>query len=197
MSALRSRRPVVSLAVFVVAALMCCQNRTPAPDTMRDASAPEALPSVEPAQGMESAAANGSAAPEASSMGDRDPSDPGYAGLTRPDIATFLEKLQTAVRTADKNKVAELIRYPISAYRGAKLVSIASPEELIRNYDWIFYPQLRNVLEEATPAKLFANSGGVMIGRGQIWFGKICEDPRCTKYTVKVITINPAIPPGL
>jgi hypothetical protein len=37
--------------------------------------------------------------------------------------------------------------------------------------------------------QLFANSQGVMIGDGQVWFGGVCERQSCV---VRIIAFNPA-----
>lgn len=61
---------------------------------------------------------------------------------------------------------------------------------------WI-YPESKDALSKATPETLFAKAEGVMIGRGELWFGRVCTDPDRLSHDIKVIASNPPIPPAL
>jgi hypothetical protein len=116
-------------------------------------------------------------------------------------VEKFFRDIQSVFKAKDAARLATMVRYPITVYengrpKGKQLV-VSSEEDFVRKYRLIVYPQLEEVVSNADTSTLSGHAEGVMVGRGHLWIGKVCEDPSCTKYAVKVITINPAIPSGL
>jgi hypothetical protein len=127
---------------------------------------------------------------------ERDGADVSYAGLGTFEAEAFLRELQDAVAKSDKTSVARLVQFPIEVFL-LKKKTIRTASEFVKNYDLVIYPELKDVLSKATPKTLFARGEGVMIGRGELWFGRVCTDPECLAHDIKVIAINPPIPPAL
>jgi hypothetical protein len=76
-----------------------------------------------------------------------------------------------AVTTGDKTTVASLIAYPIKVHVAGKLKRILTSDELMSQYDAIFSPAYRKAISEAMPRNMFARDQGIMLGRGEVWFG--------------------------
>jgi hypothetical protein len=91
-----------------------------------------------------------------------------------PDITakarSFLAELKSAVRAGHKQKVASMISYPLSVSRGDEKNRVKSRREFVGGYEQIFTPQVAKAVISQTPDCLFANSDGVMIGDGEVWF---------------------------
>lgn len=85
-----------------------------------------------------------------------------------------------AVRLNDKKAVAATIAYPISVHLPTGRKRLRNPTELIANYDNIFSPKYREAIANALPRNMFVRDQGVMLGRGEVWFGP----------DGKVITLN-------
>ena len=106
-------------------------------------------------------------------------------------IDVFLE-IQDYVRTDNKEKLAELVHYPITIHSiDGKDVEIQSEAVFIANYEKIATPKWKGVILAQEPTKLFTNWQGVMVNRGELWFGPICVDGAAcqqTKYYIFRIT---------
>lgn len=85
-----------------------------------------------------------------------------------------------AVRLGDKKAVAAAIAYPISVHLPTGRNRLRSPTELIANYDDIFSPKYLEAIANALPRNMFVRDQGIMLGRGEVWFGP----------DGKVITLN-------
>lgn len=102
----------------------------------------------------------------------------------------FLAALQKAVAAADKTAVAEMISYPLKTKVSGKETTLKRTKDFIAHYDAIVTPKVTKAVKDQAYGKLFANSKGVMIGSGEVWFSGICSDTACSKQTVKIIGIN-------
>lgn len=76
-----------------------------------------------------------------------------------------------AVKQGDKKTVASLISYPIKVGLSSGSKSLRGPSDLIANYDAIFSPRYREAILNALPRNMFARDQGIMLGRGEVWFG--------------------------
>ncbi len=103
----------------------------------------------------------------------------------------FLAVLQKAVAATDKPMVAEMVTYPLKTKVSGKETTLKDAKDFIAHYDAIVTAKIAAAIKNQTYAKLFANSDGVMIGSGEIWFSGICSDTACTKQFVKIIAFNP------
>ena len=103
----------------------------------------------------------------------------------------FLTALQKAVADADKPVVAEMVSYPLRTKVSGKETTLKDVKDFIALYDAIVTAKIAAAIKDQTYARLFANSEGVMIGSGEVWFSGICSDTACTKQFVKIIAFNP------
>jgi hypothetical protein len=105
----------------------------------------------------------------------------------------FFFELKDAVLNNKKEKVAELVYFPvnISGYEDSKFL-IKNKKEFLLYYDSIFEKGMLATIEKQSFDKLFVNWRGVMIGSGEILYEGICEDKNCKNYTVKILNFfNP------
>ncbi|MDV3470215.1 hypothetical protein RZA67_15945 [Stenotrophomonas sp. C3(2023)] len=93
-----------------------------------------------------------------------------------------------AVADNDRMQVVEYLRFPLNSGPGEK---IDGPGQFQNNYDRLLTPALKKTLAAQDFDKVFVNSQGVMIGRGQVWLNGTCKDSACTQVDVKVITLQP------
>jgi hypothetical protein len=93
-----------------------------------------------------------------------------FSPSLEPKANAFLTSLKAAVKAQDKHKVAGMAQYPllVNMFKGHKQIKTAA--QFIAEYDRLFTPSMRKAIEEQTPACLFANWQGVMIGDGEVWF---------------------------
>jgi hypothetical protein len=108
-----------------------------------------------------------------------------YSPALAPKARAFLSELKSAIKSGDRQKIAGLIRYPLEVnfVKGHRLVR--TKVELVRDYDAIFTPATRTVVEQQVPACLFANYQGVMIGNREVWFEEQHDG------TMKIKVLNP------
>jgi hypothetical protein len=119
-----------------------------------------------------------------------EPADFSAAGLETAEVRSFLTTLQQAVRNDDRQTVASLVSYPITIRIDGAPTTLADPAAFIANYQAVMTKPVRAAVEAAEPDTLFANSDGVMMGRGQVWFGGVYEDGAET-YDIRIVGINP------
>jgi hypothetical protein len=119
-----------------------------------------------------------------------EPADYSAAGLETGEVRSFLATLQQAVRNDDRQAVASLVSYPIKVRIDGTPTTLPDPAAFIAQYPEVMTEPVRAAVEVAEPAALFANSDGVMIGRGELWFGGVYEDGAET-YDIRIVGINP------
>lgn len=111
-----------------------------------------------------------------------------YQGAVADESDEEVEKnvaeIQNYIITNNKEKLAEVINYPIKAKIKGKLVNIANKDELIKNYDDIFYPAYKKALINTYPKNMFANYRGIMFGENllNLWI--------VSNSKFQIITIN-------
>ncbi len=103
----------------------------------------------------------------------------------------FLEELQAAVAADERAKVAGLVNFPLRTRIDGRVVRLHTRAEFLVHYDALLPPATRTRLAAQSYAGLFANSQGVMIGDGQIWFAAVCSDRACLSKPVRIIAFNP------
>ncbi|MBT0723024.1 hypothetical protein HH682_00910 [Rosenbergiella sp. S61] len=103
----------------------------------------------------------------------------------------FFETFQRAVVSHNKQQVASMLSYPITAQVAGRDRILLNKKAFLAVYDKVFTPSLQDVVRHQRYSDLFANSDGVMIGeQGEIWFSGICQQGSCRPFTVKIIRIN-------
>ncbi len=107
------------------------------------------------------------------------------AGVDDPKaVHRFLAALQRAVAADDARSVAKLARVPLEVSIEGKRERVTSRARLELVYPRAFTPCLKRIVAAAKPEELFANSRGIMLGHGAIWFG-----PQ-QNGALRIITIN-------
>jgi hypothetical protein len=109
--------------------------------------------------------------------------------VTAQDKAFFGE-LRTAVLADDRERLAALVQYPISVRLSGKEVTLATPREFTERYREIITNDVKGAVKQQSADKLQKNWQGVMIGKGEIWFGRI-KPAGAPQFVHKVIAVNP------
>lgn len=90
------------------------------------------------------------------------------------DYAAFKEQFlafQDAVARDDREQAATFALYPIRVNVGKVAVKVADAEAFVKQYDRILTEDVRKALAAQDVNALFANSKGIMVGNGELWFG--------------------------
>ena len=103
----------------------------------------------------------------------------------------FFIALKSKAAIQDWPAIASMIAYPITLPVAGRRISIRSPRAFLKRAPEIFTPKVLAAIERQSYATLFANSSGVMIGAGEVWFSGICKEPACAVAPVKITAINP------
>jgi hypothetical protein len=106
------------------------------------------------------------------------------------EVVAFLRDLQAAVRSSDSQAVARLVKYPLTVNDSAKHTVIKTEHEFMARYHQIVTVPVREAVLAQVPESLFANWRGIMIGRGQVWFGMNCLTTKpadCKRLGVEAI----------
>lgn len=103
----------------------------------------------------------------------------------------FFNQLQKAVKEKDKNTLASMVDYPLTATVNHKEIYIATSREFVKAYDKIFTDRLVKIILDQKYADLFAKDTGVMVGQhGELWFSGICTVNDCSKFDIKIMQIT-------
>ena len=106
------------------------------------------------------------------------------------EVVAFLTTLQAAVTRGDSGAVTALMQYPLSVNDSAQHHSITTATQFLKRYSHIITSSVRHAILVQRPESLFANWQGVMIGNGQVWFGRQCPKDRpveCERLSVYAI----------
>ena len=93
-----------------------------------------------------------------------------FSPSLEPRANAFLASLKAAVKAQDKHKVAGMVHYPLLVNIPKRHRQIKTTAQFVAEYDRLFTTSMRKTIEEQTPARLFANWQGIMIGNGEVWF---------------------------
>lgn len=89
----------------------------------------------------------------------------------------FFEHFQWDVMDRNKERIAEVIAFPIPGY--------PTRADFIRDFDLIFGPEFVEQILHQNPMEIYRNKAGAMIGNdGQLWF-----QIRAGQY--KIVRVNP------
>jgi hypothetical protein len=75
-----------------------------------------------------------------------------------------------AVERGDRKAVAGDLAYPVTFSLEGRRSRASSEQEFLTDYDRIFTPKFVERIRHAIPHNMFANSQGIMIGDGAVWF---------------------------
>jgi hypothetical protein len=97
----------------------------------------------------------------------------------------FLSQLQSAFAANDKDKIADMVSYPMTQVHNGKPVKIATRAKLLSEFDQIFTPQVRSKIASQSSRCLFGTALGAVIGDGEVWFTQ-----HSANGPFKIITVN-------
>lgn len=91
------------------------------------------------------------------------------------DVNKFVDQLQQYVINGDREKIADLITYPINVNIYGQTSKIKDKQDFIEYYDKIFTSSFKEAIKNAYTRYLFANWQGVMFGENayNIWINEI------------------------
>ncbi|MGB7598749.1 MAG: hypothetical protein WBM24_00475 [Candidatus Sulfotelmatobacter sp.] len=95
--------------------------------------------------------------------------DPCIRAYGTASVEHFLADLQHSVAVDDRAHVAEMVRFPISITVEGKALTLRNKDQLLKYYNVAFDTKVKGFIAKQEVSKLFCNSQGVMIGRGEIW----------------------------
>lgn len=119
------------------------------------------------------------------------------AGLEDGEVRKFFQGFQEAVRSRNADRVAGFVEFPlrVNLCKGSQTIQ---RKDFARRFPSVFDARISEAVRKQTFESLFANSQGVMIGDGEVWFSGICEgtaaDDPCSKQRIRVITVNKVCP---
>ncbi|MBO9492425.1 hypothetical protein J7384_18835 [Endozoicomonas sp. G2_1] len=107
---------------------------------------------------------------------------------------SFYYKLTEAILQKDPKTVASMNMYPIRVNSASGTVYIKTEQEFISQFDSIVNKKMMDTVKSQKFEDLFANSTGMHIGLGDIWFTGYCtgteEGKECDTVIVKVMAYN-------
>jgi hypothetical protein len=105
--------------------------------------------------------------------------------------AAIFRRLKQAIADNDRDVVAASFVYPFRVNRSrTSYVSVQTRAELLRRYDAIVTPKVRQAILAQNPDSLFYSWRGSMAGNGVVWIDGVCEDRRAQKCRFGVTAIN-------
>lgn len=114
-----------------------------------------------------------------------------YTGMRDADVLAFVSKLQKAVGAGDRAGVSGMVRYPLRVnHSPQKHDMIATPAELLKQYDAIFTPKIRQSIVKQTPDRLTGGKDGVAIDAGIVWVNSTCDRSQPPKCKLGVSSVN-------
>jgi hypothetical protein len=114
--------------------------------------------------------------------------------LRRAEAAVF-RRLKQAVAANDRAAVAASFVYPFRVNRTrTSHVFVQTRGELLRRYDAILTPKVRQAILTQNPDSLFYSWRGSMAGNGMVWIDGVCDDRRMQKCRFGVTAINLSAP---
>lgn len=108
-------------------------------------------------------------------------------GLTDAQIASFLTTLQHAVATHNIARIVSLTVFPLTVNGKPSIKNAAA---LKSQYNVIFNARVVKEIKKQVFNELFANSDGIMIGNGEVWFAGIYDSDKCNHVRVRIVAIS-------
>lgn len=97
------------------------------------------------------------------------------AGVSKKQLASFLQTLQAAVAADDRAAVAKLVRFPLVASDEKHSIYMEGPSQFVKVYPQVFGPTLKRVIADASADNIAADFHGVMISADKVWL-RIVDD---------------------
>ncbi len=112
------------------------------------------------------------------------------AGLSVSETKQFLDTLKTRSAQGDRPGVCSLVSYPLDVHSKHGSHKVATESACRAMYNRIFSAPVLGAISGQRLDELFANSNGVSIGDGAIWFSGICVGHDCRHRTIRIISVN-------
>jgi hypothetical protein len=109
------------------------------------------------------------------------------AGVRPEAVKRFLGDLQADLKAGARDRVCGVVQYPLKHQDRGNVTTRAS---CVRRFDEIFTPGVVRAVTSQAFSSLFVNSGGIMIGNGDVWMAGICLDEDCRRSRLQVIAVN-------
>jgi hypothetical protein len=92
-------------------------------------------------------------------------------GIAPQAAKDFVAKMRSAANKTDRSALVALVRFPFTTYdNGRPKVTYHRPQELLRDFNWVFTAKVLKAMRQAEYSRLFVNAQGAMIGNGEVWF---------------------------
>ena len=92
-------------------------------------------------------------------------------GIVPRSAKDFVAKMRSAAHKNDRSALVALVRFPFTTYdNGRPKVTYHRPQELLRDFNWVFTAKVLKAMRQAEYSRLFVNAQGAMIGNGEVWF---------------------------
>ena len=105
--------------------------------------------------------------------------------------ATFLARLQSAIRTNDRRTTIRLIAFPLRVNSSGRTRLYPDARSVERNFDQIFTPRVKQAILRQRSDRLFNRDQGAMIGDGEVWFDHTCRNSTCSPLgPVRIKAVN-------
>lgn len=131
----------------------------------------------------------GSAAGTESSVPAKFDTSPSFSTANIKDRQAFLEVFRTvkaAIAKDDMTEVANHILYPLKVNGADGKHRIQTRRDFIDQYKSIMTKEVRDAIANQDEERLFVNKQGVMVGRGELWFGGSAD----AKQVIGLIAVN-------
>ena len=126
------------------------------------------------------------------------PIDAWMSCMAASDLSSVFRCPKRQSSAGDKATVAKLVSYPLYVIYKSKNFIVKSERDFVARYGQIISDRVYQAVKSQQYKDLFADSRGLMIGRGEVWFSGICVEKTqanpCSKAVVKIVDINPDAP---
>lgn len=116
------------------------------------------------------------------------------AGTDGETVSAVLRAIQDAVRAHEPERVAEFVEFPLRVNSDGGHRMVPDAATFVLEYPDVFPERIRAALMAQRVDELFANSHGVMVGDGEIWFAALCDPSAgaldCVNERFRVIAVN-------
>ena len=102
----------------------------------------------------------------------------------------FLSHLQAGLKANDRRAIIGLIGFPLRVNLDGRTQTYRSAQDVEREFDRIFTPQVRSAVLNLRPENVMSRDGGRLKGNGKLWFG--CGKTSCPPNApIRIREVNP------
>lgn len=111
--------------------------------------------------------------------------------ITTSDKA-FFESIRNAILANDVEWLSIAVSYPIVLRSSKGEFKLENKGDLKARFTLIATPRVKSVVRNESPASLFKNWQGVMVGNGEIWFSEIAQtdEQGHQRWVQKIVALN-------